>query len=428
MKLADNIEKLIRDFRVLDVDTSDEMDQRIVHDALMAQMKLKEKSPASDEAGVLRMIMNNKMTKLAVAAVIVIGVLIGISQFGGSGGSVAWADVLEQMRLVETISYEYTVTWVVNPGSDSEESGVSQRGRFYSQDPGKFRWEVLDDNGGIGQIGISSTSGNERSMMIYKPTEGKWHTTTHSSVPVNEDELYRTELAWKILEEVTSEQAMKIGEKVIDGRAAAGFRATKTGLDGRLPFIGTLEVWVDQVTAVPIQVKGDFQQDRGQQDVFEQYVMQNIQWNTPLDDTLFQLPEGVEADEIEHRPPHFARTQLKDDVTLWLGPKGGTPVLTEKDLSQVAYGQTSIEREDGNDKYRTLVCFDVNEDGQARLRKHTREHINEKLLIDFNGEIIYEPTIRSEIVSRFIIVLCESDMIEEHESALREFEEKYIDD
>ena len=111
-----------------------------------------------------------------------------------------------------------------------------------------------------------------------------------------------------------------------------------------------------------------------------------------------------------------------------LARKGGAPVVTEKDISQVAYGQTSIEREDGNERYRTLVCFDVNEDGQARLRKHTREHINETLLIDFNGVILYEPTIRSEIASRFIIVLCESDMIEEHESSLKEFEESSLAD
>ncbi|MHC4636050.1 MAG: hypothetical protein ACYTBV_00945 [Planctomycetota bacterium] len=46
-----------------------------------------------------RIIMKSRIIRLAVAAVIIIAVLIGINQFGGSidGASVAWADVLEQI-------------------------------------------------------------------------------------------------------------------------------------------------------------------------------------------------------------------------------------------------------------------------------------------------------------------------------------------
>ena len=55
-------------------------------------------------------IMKSPITKLAVAAVVIIVVLIGINQFGGSVdmASVAWAEVLEAMEDVPTVIFEMT--------------------------------------------------------------------------------------------------------------------------------------------------------------------------------------------------------------------------------------------------------------------------------------------------------------------------------
>ena len=387
--------------------------------------KLRKVETANYKIGIWRNIMNTKVTKFAAAAVIIIGVVMGYLMFRDTS-SVSWADVVEQIRMVKTMSYEWTLTGVMNPGSESEQIGESQRGRFYSQDPGKCRWESLDENGEIRQIIISLFSGNKRSTMVYNLTrEGKWDINTTSGIAVNKDELYRTEHLWKTLEKVTSEQAMEIGEKVIDGVAVVGFMATSKKLGLLTPFNGTLEVWVDQDTAVPIQIEAEYQDD-GQKDVFMRHVMKNIQWNTPLDEKLFQLPEGVEISERESRPLFFTRTQLKDNVTVWVGPRGGSPVVTEKDIAKVSCGTTSIEREGGNERYRTIIYFDLNEDGEEKLRSHTKTHINEKLLIDFNGEIIYERTIKTEVGPRFIVVLCESEIFEEHELSLKEFEENYL--
>jgi len=59
-------------------------------------------SKQTDTLSIRRIIMKNPITKLAAAAVIIIAVLIGINQFGGSidGASVAWADVAERFESV----------------------------------------------------------------------------------------------------------------------------------------------------------------------------------------------------------------------------------------------------------------------------------------------------------------------------------------
>ena len=103
MKPAGNIEKLIKKFCVkekLCVKTSDEMDKRILNDALVAYEKSKKKTPALTEPNVWRIIMKSKITKLTAAAMIIIAALISIYEFGGSidGSSVAWAELVERVE------------------------------------------------------------------------------------------------------------------------------------------------------------------------------------------------------------------------------------------------------------------------------------------------------------------------------------------
>ncbi|MHC4438514.1 MAG: hypothetical protein ACYS3S_14220, partial [Planctomycetota bacterium] len=56
-----------------------------------------------------RIIMNNKMTKFAAAAVIVIGVFVGFEIFKGTG-SVSWAQVRKQVAAVRAVVYKARVT------------------------------------------------------------------------------------------------------------------------------------------------------------------------------------------------------------------------------------------------------------------------------------------------------------------------------
>jgi hypothetical protein len=105
MKNTDNIEKVVQDFcavRKSTVKTTTEMDRKIINDALAAQEKSKKTTSAKLEPNIWRTIMNNRITKFAAAAVIIIAVLIGINQFGGSVdmATIAFADITEAMEKV----------------------------------------------------------------------------------------------------------------------------------------------------------------------------------------------------------------------------------------------------------------------------------------------------------------------------------------
>ena len=99
MKPTDNFESLIRDSHVLDIDTSAEMDQRILHDTLKVQQELKQTQLAGTQPDIWRKIMKSSITKLAAAAIIVViglGILAIIDTDSTSG--VVWAEVARNVE------------------------------------------------------------------------------------------------------------------------------------------------------------------------------------------------------------------------------------------------------------------------------------------------------------------------------------------
>lgn len=98
MKPAENIEKLIKKFCVkekLCVKTSDEMDKRILDDALAVCEQSRRPSPALTEINVWRTIMKSKITKFAAAAAIIIVLILSINIFHRSVPTASAAQVLQ---------------------------------------------------------------------------------------------------------------------------------------------------------------------------------------------------------------------------------------------------------------------------------------------------------------------------------------------
>jgi len=102
MRPIEDIEKLVKKLRY---QSSEERRQKIFDNAA-AVLDDKQKS-AEPQPNIWRIIMRSRITKFAVAAVIIIGVLIGINQFGGSidGTTTVYAmsDVPELMYTARTI-------------------------------------------------------------------------------------------------------------------------------------------------------------------------------------------------------------------------------------------------------------------------------------------------------------------------------------
>lgn len=130
MRPADDIKKRIQDWNET---TSAEMDERVIGDVERALRQSQTRAIPAGEP-LRRIIMKSPITKLAVAAAILITVTLVLSQFGHSLESVAWADVAEHFASVPF----FNVTIYVSQGPSAEAHRLdiwkSRNGRIRLQD------------------------------------------------------------------------------------------------------------------------------------------------------------------------------------------------------------------------------------------------------------------------------------------------------
>ncbi len=98
MRPEENIENLIKS---LNFKASAELHNRTLNDVLEAHEKSKNTKSAKPEQNVWRMIMKNRITKPVAAAAVLVGLLIGISQFAGTRA--AFAETSKAVR--NTLEY-----------------------------------------------------------------------------------------------------------------------------------------------------------------------------------------------------------------------------------------------------------------------------------------------------------------------------------
>ncbi len=108
MKPAENIEKLVKKFFVkekLSIETSEEMDKKILDDALTVYKKSEKNKPAPIQPNFWRTIMKNRITKLAATAAIILIVVLGITLLDKST-TPAWAigQTVEALEKIETLT------------------------------------------------------------------------------------------------------------------------------------------------------------------------------------------------------------------------------------------------------------------------------------------------------------------------------------
>lgn len=172
MRPADNIEKHVKNNK-LHVCSSSQMDEKVLGDSFDAMEQALQKNQAENRPDIWRNIMRSRISKLAVAAIIIIAVLIGINQFGGSVNitSVAFAEIKEAMK---------TVPWMhqVSKGFQNGVEGVAEQWIGFNDKIHAGKW-------GDGKVTFWAIKDNKR--YSYDPANGKIKidSTTEDSFPLS---------------------------------------------------------------------------------------------------------------------------------------------------------------------------------------------------------------------------------------------------
>ena len=297
MTRAENIKKKIEQ---LNYQSTDEMRSRILSEASKAMEQTINAS--AEKPGVWRIIMRSKISKLEVAAVIVIDVLIGVEFIGGpSTTGIAFAEVLEH---INSFGYTFDLTTVADKKAfDTVQAMVLE--------PGKMR---IDATVGLGGISTILDVAEGKSMILFH----QFKTAQIQEMPTMlkdygaEGILFLCTESIGNLWDMQDGTEMQLGEKEIDGQTVIGFKVMQQGQY----FRSETTIWADVQTAVPVLVEmimfplDDFQKSIG-------FIMNNFDLEAQLNKDLFGLkvPSGYtlayqySLDELDKQTEHSGQAE-----------------------------------------------------------------------------------------------------------------------
>jgi hypothetical protein len=302
MRPTEDMERL---FKEAELTIHPDTDEQVFQDVLQAQQNRTKKSPALP-GRIWRMTMKNPIGRLAVAAVVVIACLIGLSLWRGTGSGVALADVLTRLGQVSAYMYQMSST-VTNQAAGMTFKTDMESTMLVSHEHGvKMTMEMHN----------SSSGQDTLSEMYMLPQKGVWIT-----VMPNEKKYMRMDYDEALLERQQKQNNdpralvelilrcnyRSLGRSVVDGVEVEGFQTTDPNYLAGMLGQADVKMWVDVKTQLPVRSEQDVQTDQMRM----HSVSHNFQWD-------------VAASEADFEPV------IPDDYTMLAGGPIKMPAVNEE--------------------------------------------------------------------------------------------------
>ena len=283
----ENIEQVLEDV------TFDEAPDRGHQDLLEQKLLLNFNSVRSRHNSKWRIIMNNKMAKLAAAAVILMGVFVGFEIFSGTS-SVSWAQVRQQVAAVKAVMYKAKVN-------------ATENGQPFQL---QIEATLADEHGtrmdtymGEQLLGRSFTLADKKTHIYIMPAQKKY-------IEVELTEKIRIENGDPklIVEAFLKGDYKELGRREINGVTLEGIQShdvsPTAGVPGGRGLMEALKgessakvlasLWVDIATGWPVEITMDIADENGGE--LMTIVVSDFQWDAQIDPATFAsvIPEGYE--------------------------------------------------------------------------------------------------------------------------------------
>ena len=223
--------------------------------------------------------MKSPITKFAAAAVIVIGIFLGINYFGGSVSSVAWAKVAENVERIDTFKFNLKIIVHNNDPNKPAEDTQTQLTMYLSSKYG-FRMDInnKDDNVVSWYVPVEE---DKIIMVINK--EKKWVQWPFSADYARQQ--WEEKDPRDYIKRFMSCKYTELGRQTIDGIEVEGIETINppTDIEHLENAVGRL--WVDVKTQLPVRVeiKGNVGRNTVQCGM-------DFRWDEEFDAGIFQIP------------------------------------------------------------------------------------------------------------------------------------------
>ena len=274
-------ERLVSNGRTLaQSDLEDEVLNRIIREQ---NVRLKTANKAGAGLKLRRLIMKSSITRVAVAAAVIIVAAIGFHYIGGS--SITFADVIEPILTARTMIFDVII--------GDEETGTSMHEIIAGQ---KIRRTISNIPG------ITMIIDLESSRMLALNDIDNSAGYVDISGTVKERHQSYVEFLRQVIAKL-KDNYKNLGEQEIDGRKAVVFEARGHNQG--------VKIWADPKTALPIRIELTLGQ------MFS--IMKNFQINPQIDDSLVSMdvPDGYTLDKTEFDMTDVTEQDLIESLRIW---------------------------------------------------------------------------------------------------------------
>jgi outer membrane lipoprotein-sorting protein len=284
MRPNENIKKLITGLKV---EASAELDAR-VHNAIdNALDKRNQFDSTSYRPSIGRIIMRSPITKLAMAAVVIIAVLAGIYLITGKTPAVtccAWAQIADKVEQIKTCAYRLHVR---QTGGPVGQTGQQVEGKVYISSDYGYKMETSLNGITMQQMYMNP---GEKAMIIVMPTQKKY-----MRMALTDDAMAKTKKQMQDPREIINQfmsgqsgQYKELGKDTINGVEVKGIEVNNPPAVQAFysNFVGRM--WVDVATEYPVRMEIEGEMKLGGQDINMIIVMDDFEWGTELSPDLFK--------------------------------------------------------------------------------------------------------------------------------------------
>lgn len=226
--------------------------------------------------------MQSKPMKVAVAAIIIIGVFIGLNMLGiaPDGSSVAWAELTERVEQAKTVAYRMHMKMKGMPGCPKDKEMELDYIVKMSSDYG-MRMDAQVDGKDISQTYILFA---ENSMISIIPEQKKFIRMT-----LTDDLLEKMRKESGDPKEMVAEfmklDYTELGSSEIDGVEVEGIETNDPKMAGGMFENFVARLWVEVETGLPVLMEMEYVSDDGS--VQMDMVMDGFEWNIEFDTSEF---------------------------------------------------------------------------------------------------------------------------------------------
>ncbi|MHC5060627.1 MAG: hypothetical protein ACYTFK_06040 [Planctomycetota bacterium] len=263
---------------------------------------------------VWRIIMNNRITKYAAVAVIIVGVLFGLYFIGGPDmAGVAWAEVVENVEQIQTYMFRGKSTTSGGPlGDHVQEMDMTV---YWSLTHGT-RMDMYMDEKIASNVYVLPA---EKVMLNLMPEQKRY-----MRMLLNDDLLQKMEKEQNnpryMVKQFMSHEYTELGLDIIKGIEVEGIEVTDPKVWGGMVEKAVGRLWVDVETNLPVQIE----MEMFMEEMEIRMVMDQFQWGLELEANLFEplIPDDYEL-MAEVEMPDAGGEMVVEGLRLFAEVTGG---------------------------------------------------------------------------------------------------------